>query len=100
MLETGIKIVARRLANRMGIKDLINHLQRTEDVTRGASEARHIQTIKLFNPHQFEKKSVLLLDDVTTTGSTLAAGEKIILRARPSILYSLALAKTLSAAAP
>lgn len=55
---------------------------------------RHVSTIHVHNVDLLAGKPVLLLDDVTTTGRSLKAGEYLLKDAGVSKVYCLALAKT------
>lgn len=62
----------------------------------GRSVERHISSINIRDAHILSGKPVLLLDDVTTTGTSLKAGECLLQRAGVSRVHCLVLARTAS----
>jgi predicted amidophosphoribosyltransferase len=55
-----------------------------------------IRSLTLRNADKILNKQVLLLDDITTTGTSLKAGKYIIMKAPPELVVMFALGKTQS----
>ena len=85
------------------------HLERTETVQKSTdggerSVPHHMDTIRLVNPQEVAGKTVYIIDDVMTTGSTLQASLEVVKRdvgslesaAPPSAIHLLAVGKTVS----
>ena len=47
---------------------------------------QHIKTTEIFNSHLIENKNVLLIDDITTSGTSIDAFTHMLLRTRPKTL--------------
>ena len=97
--ETGIRLLAKRLAARLGIGDGRQFLRRTKLVDKlanGGSRALtvHLDSIKAQHVDQFAGKRLLLLDDVLTSGNSMLACRKILLKAGAAEVVCLALGKT------
>jgi predicted amidophosphoribosyltransferase len=97
-LESGIKILAKLLARNNRI-DASNCLVRKNDIpkiaTGGVSNPIiQLESIELINKHLIEDKAVLLLDDVTTTETSLKVCKNILMENRAKVVQCLALGKT------
>lgn len=90
--------IARGVAEILGVKINRSNLTRqiaTETQTRKSRYDRSTNVASVFscpNPNAFKGKSVILIDDVITTGSTLEAAGKILLDAGVAKLYILGIA--------
>lgn len=98
-IDTGIRNLAIKLANN-GREDATSCLVRTKSIqkaTDGGTRniAVHLDSIRVKNKHLIENKDVLLIDDVTTSGSSLDACEQLLIEAGAKRVVKLAMAKTI-----
>jgi predicted amidophosphoribosyltransferase len=76
---------------------LVRHKSISKQATGGArSVKRNLQTIRVENADLIVGKEVLLLDDVSTTGSSLEACKQLLLAAGASSVKCAVLGKTVS----
>ncbi|WP_053058269.1 ComF family protein [Pedobacter sp. BMA] len=98
-LSTGIrKLCAKLAAANKGI-DFTNCIVRHTSIAKAAHGGRrsvqvHLDSLRVTNSELLSGKQVLLLDDVTTTGSSLLACKKLLIDAGASKVYCFALAQT------
>lgn len=96
--NTGIKKVAKQLVihkNMDGTDCLIRHTTKEKNSQSGdRSIWQHLDTMMVKNDDLLKEKHILLLDDVTTTGNSLLAGEKLLVEAGALYVTKLALGKT------
>ena len=95
---SGIRTIAKRLCSRP-IIDGTEVLSRTFEIPKKAIGGsrdlqKEIESITVRNESIVKDRQVLLMDDVTTTGTSLKAGRCVIERAGAKIVALLALAKT------
>jgi Phosphoribosyl transferase domain len=96
--QSGIRTLAQRLAlsNRV---DATHCLVRASTVPKAAHGGKrsvqiHLDSIRVNDPELIRDKEILLLDDVTTTGSSLVACQKLLIDAGARRVKCLALGKT------
>lgn len=97
-LNTGITQVAILLAQQ-GQIDATSCLQRYKQVEKKSNGGSRdisvdLDSIKVNNQHLVKKQTILLLDDVTTTGNSFRACEQLLIKAGVAKVVKLALAKT------
>lgn len=97
-VESGLMQIAKRLvANERvdGTTCLRRHTAVPKSATGGQrNEAKHLNSIVVENRTVITGKNVLLLDDVTTSGSSIRAGLQLLRAHAPAYLQALCLAKT------
>ncbi|MBB6175199.1 HAD superfamily hydrolase (TIGR01549 family) [Anoxybacillus tengchongensis] len=95
---TGIREIAQFVAQEKGIDgtDCLVRWKSREKSSYGGERniQSHVQTMKVFKREKIVGKHVLLLDDVTTSGSSLRAGEQLLLESGALYVTKLALGKT------
>jgi predicted amidophosphoribosyltransferase len=96
--KSGILELAERLSRVNGRIDATHCLRRIHRIPslHGGgyrSEILHFSSIKLYNLELIEGRDVLLLDDVATTGGSMSACRKILMRSGVKSVTCLALAK-------
>jgi predicted amidophosphoribosyltransferase len=97
--EGPLDILARKLASRKDRVDASKCLQRHTKVAKLATggprgKEVHLKSIRVHGADLVRGKSVLLLDDVTTTGGSFDACTELLLRAGAKEVKCLALGKT------
>jgi len=95
---SGIRTNAKQLCS-TPIMDGIDFLSRAFEITKKAIDGNHDQQLEtesltLRNESIVKGRQVLLMDDVTTTGTSLEAGKYLLERAGVALIALLALAKT------
>ncbi|ONH02181.1 HAD-IA family hydrolase [Bacillus cereus] len=97
---TGVRKLAMRLAEVKGIDgtDCLVRVITKEKSSQGGERSRdiHLKTMEVRNGEIFNGKHVLLLDDVTTSGSSLLASEQMLLEAGAFHVTKVALGRTRS----
>lgn len=97
---TGVRKLAMRLAEVKGIDgtDCLVRVITKEKSSQGGERSRdiHLKTMEVRNGEIFNEKHVLLLDDVTTSGSSLLASEQMLLEAGAFHVTKVALGRTRS----
>ena len=95
---SGIRTIARRLCTHSTIDgtDVIIRISEIEKKATGGSRnlKLEIESLGIRNEEIVKGRHVLLLDDVTTTGTSLMAGKIQMLRAGAKTVALLALAET------
>lgn len=92
------EVLAREIAGHFGIKLLSNNLKRVRDTPAQAdldkeSRWRNISgAFGITNPDTIEGKTILLLDDILTTGATASEASRVLKNARASAVYVFTLA--------
>ncbi len=91
--------LAQRIAHEYRFVDATSCLQRVETVQKShrgndRSEQKHLESIEICDVEKIAYRPVLLLDDVVTTGSSLAACKQILLENHAKSVECLALGKT------
>ncbi len=82
--------IAQGVAHRMGISHVKGAIKRTRSNSAQAKKRRHERwsnvenLFKIVDPSRFENRSVLLVDDVFTTGATIMSCAEAILDAAPT----------------
>ena len=99
---SGTILLAQRLARDKRIDAtscLIRH-KKIQKLSSGGnrSASLHLQTIKVDNGHLIHGKTVLLLDDVFTTGNSLRACRQLLYQAGAKSVYCLVLGRTVRSA--
>lgn len=97
-INTGIKKLGQLLAKN-GRIDATSCLVRHTTIPKAAKGGprnvqSHLNSINVQNVHLIKGKSVILLDDVTTSGSSLDACEELLIRAGASEVLKFAIANT------
>ncbi|MGM9508788.1 phosphoribosyltransferase [Larkinella sp. GY13] len=97
--EGGMKALVQRLCNDTeridGTGCLVRHTKVEKSSTGGGrSIEKHLQSINVKNVNLISGRQVLILDDVTTTGSSLIACRQLIKKCGPSLIVTYALAQT------
>lgn len=99
-INTGINKLASLLAKQGRIDAsscLLRHIQVPKKSKGGNRDINiDLNSIKVSNQHLIKGKTVLLLDDVTTTGNSFVACEKLLVDAGAYKVVKLALGKTAS----
>jgi predicted amidophosphoribosyltransferase len=99
-IDTGISQIAVLLSqhNRIDATSCLKRHTKVEKKSKGGSRSIDIDlaTIRVNNEEIIKGKVVLLLDDVTTSGNSLYASEKLLLQAGAIKVVKLALGKTAS----
>ena len=95
---SGIRTIAKQLCSHPVIDgtEVISRVFETPKKTVGGSRDRQleIKSLAVMNESVVRGRQVLLLDDVTTTGTSLKAGKYLIEQAGAEIVVLLALART------
>jgi predicted amidophosphoribosyltransferase len=97
--RSGLHIVTTRLATKIGVVDGGDYLQRTVTIAKLSSGgdrsiAVHTNSLSANGAHRFAGKKIMLIDDVMTTGNSLAAGRKVLLDAGAAEVVCVAMAQT------
>jgi hypothetical protein len=98
-LATGIRRVAHSLLENNNYTDATECLDRFASLPKLSNGGkrgikRHLRSIHVINQVLIVDKVVLLLDDVSTTGASFAACERLLLEAGAKSVLCLAIAKT------
>jgi ComF family protein len=96
-----VDLVARPLAHELGLEYAPNALRKTREtrsqVGLSISQRReNVHNVYQADPAKVKRKSVLLMDDVSTTGSTISSGTDALLSAGAQGVYVLTIARALS----
>nr|WP_153735284.1 HAD-IA family hydrolase [Aquibacillus halophilus] len=99
-LDSGIRKIAQRLSTKQAI-DATNCLVRYQSKEKSSlggdrSIEAHMNTMLVENKGKIVGKHVLLLDDITTSGSALIASEQLLMQAGALHVTKLALGRTKS----
>ena len=91
--------LAKGLVKSNNLIDATNCVQRFRTIQKLANGGDrnlevHVNSIHIVNPELIEGKTILLLDDVMTTGNSLRACRKLLLDAGAENVFCLALAQT------
>lgn len=93
-------LLAEIIARDNGWKNITYNIERFKKIEKKAfsHEERNCETdlnsIKIINPEKIKKKTILLMDDITTSGSSLIACKTLLLEAGASLVIMFALGKT------
>ncbi len=95
-----VGLVARPLAYQMGWRYVPQALWRTRETRSqvGLTAVQRVENVRdayQANPQAVQQKSVLIMDDVATTGSTILAGTEALLDAGAREVYALTIARAL-----
>jgi predicted amidophosphoribosyltransferase len=98
-LRSGVHHLASQFAAASGALDTGDLLIRTETIKKLAnggdrSMAVHLNSMQVNKMSRVDGRNVLLIDDIMTTGNSLAAGSQILLEAGAGDVLCLALGKT------
>jgi len=98
-ISTGIRTLCKKLATSDGRIDGTGCVVRHKTVPKAAHGGRrsidvHINSLKIVDHVLIKDKIILLLDDVTTTGSSLQATKRLLINAGAKKVYCFALAQT------
>ena len=96
-----VALVARPLAYELGIVYAPNGLKKTRETRSqvglsAAERQANVAQAYQADPSVVKRKSVLLMDDVATTGSTIASCAESLLSAGAAEVYALTIARALS----
>lgn len=99
--DSGIGKVATRVAKTVGRMDATECLARTDFVppqSTGTRRSRtdHLDSLEVTSRSVIHNEEVLLLDDVTTTGTSMEVGKDLLEKAGAASVQCLAIAKTIS----
>jgi len=97
--RSGLRAIIEAYAPRARVAVGVDYLKRTTLIDKLAnggdrSVQVHLDSIVANDPARFRGKSILLVDDVLTTGNSLLACREILLAAGAAKVHSLALAQT------
>ena len=93
-------LLCKYLAQKSGIVADYTSLQRSRNTIpqvelSGTARRNNLkQAFKVANPHNVKGKKIVLIDDVSTTGSTLNECAKVLHKSGAAAIYSLTLART------
>jgi ComF family protein len=96
-----VALVARPLAHEMGWEYAPQALWKTRE-TRSqvglsiSQRGENVRGVYQADPLKVKRKSILLMDDVSTTGSTISSGTEALLCAGAEEVYALTIARALS----
>lgn len=97
-METGIREIAQLVTKEKGVDgtDCLVRWKSREKSSHGGERnvQSHLQTLKVVHHEKIKGKHILLLDDVATSGSSLGAGEQLLLEAGALHVTKFALGKT------
>lgn len=97
-IDTGIRRIAQGLSHSQAVDatDCLFRYQSKEKSSQGGERSIdiHLNTMMVRNLEKIKGKHILLLDDITTSGSALVASEKLLLEAGALHVTKLALGKT------
>ena len=96
-----VALVARPLSYELGLRYAPNVLTKTREtrsqVGLNAQERReNVSKAYQADPLAMKRKSILLMDDVSTTGSTISACAEALLSAGAKEVYAITIARALS----
>jgi predicted amidophosphoribosyltransferase len=89
------------LAHELGLKYAPQALWKTRE-TRSqvglsiSQRSENVRSVYQADPAKVKRKSILLMDDVSTTGSTISSGTEALLSAGAQEVYALTIARALS----
>ncbi len=96
-----VDLVARPLAHELGLEYAPQAMRKTRE-TRSqvglniSQRSENVRNVYQADPARVKQKSVLLMDDVSTTGSTISSGTEALLSAGAENVYALTIARALS----
>jgi hypoxanthine phosphoribosyltransferase len=95
----GIQILSKQISEKKKLHDATSCLIRHKNIDKLSSGGdrsihTHLQSIKVVNQKIIEGKNLLLLDDVSTTGNSLMACQKLLESAGAKTVKSFVLGKT------
>ena len=96
-----VDLVARPLAHELGLEYAPQALWKTRE-TRSqvglniSQRSENVRNVYQADPAKVKRKSILLMDDVSTTGSTVLSGTEALLSAGAEDVYALTIARALS----
>jgi ComF family protein len=96
-----VDLVARPLAYELGWEYAPQALRKTRE-TRSqvglsiSQRSENVRDVYQADPSKVKRKSILLMDDVATTGSTISSGADALLSAGAGTVYALTIARALS----
>lgn len=98
-LRSGVQLLVTRFAPVIGALDLGNLILRTQSIPKLATGGNrsmdvHLASMEANVVARTKGRAVMLLDDVMTTGNSLAAGRQILLNAGASEVFCVALGQT------
>jgi len=96
-----VDLVARPLAHELGLAYIPHAMWKARE-TRSqvglsiSQRSENVRGVYQADPSKVRRKSVLLMDDVSTTGSTISSGTEALLSAGAETVYALTIARALS----
>ena len=96
-----VDLVARPLAYELGLEYAPQALWKKRE-TRSqvglsvSQRGENVRDVYQADPSKVKRKSVLLMDDVSTTGSTISSGAEALLSAGAGAVYALTVARALA----
>lgn len=96
---SGVHILAKRIAKELGLVDASKCLVRHTEIEKLAgggnrSIETHLDSVAVENADLIKGEKVLLLDDVTTTGNSLLACRRLLLKSGAAEVKMVALGRT------
>ncbi len=97
--QTGLKMLATALAargNRVDAGDCLVRTEKIEKLAHGGARDKniHLASVSVGRPELIKGRDVLLLDDVTKTGNSLAACRELLLKAGAASVQCATIGKT------
>lgn len=98
-INTGVRLLAKRVASKLGVKDGRTYLRRTMQIPKLATGGDravkvHLESLAVEYADQFQSGTILLIDDVLTSGNSFIACRKLLLDAGAGEVVCVALGKT------
>lgn len=96
--SSGVRQIAKRLIaeGRHDATDCLVRFKKVDKLATGGdrSERTHLQSVRVDNAELIRDKDVVVLDDVTTSGNSLSACSKLLLRAGAASVQKIAIGIT------
>lgn len=98
-IESGIRALGQSLAKEYEVEDgtgILRRIKKIEKLSQGGDRSVqvHLQSVMVNTPDYIRGRSILLIDDVMTTGNSLIACRKLLLDAGAERVQCLALGRT------
>ena len=98
-INTGVRLLAKQVASKLGTSDGRTFLRRTQMINKLAnggdrSVKVHLNSVVAENAEQFAGGTLLLLDDVLTSGNSIIACRQLLMKAGAAEVICVALGRT------